>query len=245
MKKYNGETKGYLHSVETAGMVDGPGIRYVAFFAGCNLRCLYCHNPDTWNIRDGHEVTVETVLRDIKKYRSYLRFSGGGVTLTGGEPFMQPGFLTEFLKACKKAGFHTALDTSGFAPEKAAREALAHTDLLMLDLKSIDPFAYEKLTAVPLAPTLKTLEIAAEMKVPTWIRFVLVPGLTDKEKHLLAMREYLEKFPNVEKIEVLPFHKLGEYKWEKLGLNYQLKETQEPTKEALQKAKELLDMKKA
>ena len=242
MRKYKGETTGYLHSVETAGMVDGPGIRYVVFFAGCNLRCLYCHNPDTWNMRDGHEVTVEAVLRDIKKYRSYLRFSGGGVTITGGEPMMQPVFLVELLKAVKAAGFHTTLDTSGFASEKTAREVLLHTDLLMLDLKSIDPFSYEKLTAVPLVPTLKTLEIAKELQTPTWIRFVLVPGLTDKEKHLIQMREHLKQFPNIEKVEVLPFHKLGEYKWEKLGLNYQLKDTREPTKAELAHAKNLLGL---
>jgi len=221
-------------------MVDGPGIRYVLFFSGCNLRCKYCHNPDTWKLRGGHLTTVEETLRDIRKYRSYLRFSGGGVTITGGEPFVQPEFLVEMLKACKSEGFHTALDTSGYAPPDVARRALSYTDLLILDVKSINPVVYKDLTGVPLGPTLETLDLAQEMGVPVWARFVLVPGLTDDEADLRAMALHLRRFSNIEKIEVLPFHKLGEYKWAELGLRYELSDTPPPTKAQVDWARGIL-----
>ena len=231
---------GYIHSVETAGMVDGPGIRYVVFFAGCNLRCKYCHNPDTWRMKDGHHSTVDELLRDIKKYKSYLQFSGGGVTIGGGEPFVQADFLVELLTACKTACFHTALDTSGYTKPEKARAALEQTDLLLLDIKSINPRAYKDLTKVDLAPTLETLGIARELDVRTWVRYVLVPGLTDKEDDLRALAAYLQDYPNIERIEVLPFHKLGEFKWKELGLHYELTDTQPPTAAELAKAKQIL-----
>lgn len=234
---YDVDATGYLHSVETAGMVDGPGIRYVVFFSGCNLRCLYCHNPDTWELGSGYSTTVGEVIRDIKKYRSYLNFSGGGVTITGGEPFVQPVFLLELLKACKYEGFHTALDTSGFASSNAAEAILSHTDLLLFDLKEIEPAAYLELTGVPLEPSLRTLEHAREKNIPLWLRFVLVPGVTDKEEHLKKMAAYLKDFPNIERVEVLPFHKLGEYKWQALGLDYKLAHVPAATKEQVQWAK--------
>ncbi|MCL2588704.1 MAG: pyruvate formate-lyase-activating protein [Oscillospiraceae bacterium] len=232
--------KGYVHSVETAGMVDGPGIRYVVFFAGCNLRCKYCHNPDTWKMKNGYESTVDELLRDIKKYKSYLQFSGGGVTISGGEPFLQPDFLVELLRACQSAGIHTALDTSGNTKPETARAALEHTDLLLLDIKSINPATYKDLTKVELEPTLQTLQIARALNVRTWIRYVFVPGLTDKEEDLRALAAYLKDYPNVEKVEVLPFHKIGEYKWRELGMAYELTNTPEPTAEAIEKAKRIL-----
>jgi len=231
---------GYIHSVETAGMVDGPGIRYVVFFSGCNLRCKYCHNPDTWKMKAGHRATVEELLRDIKKYQSYLRFSGGGVTVTGGEPFVQADFLVELLTACKNEGLHTVLDTSGYAPPDAAKRALEQTDLLLLDIKSINPAVYKDVTGVQLAPTLETLRLARRMEVPTWVRFVLVPGLTDNEDDLRALAAFLRDYPNVEKVEVLPYHNLGEYKWAELGRVYELKDTPVPTKEELGLARGIL-----
>ncbi|MCL2563053.1 MAG: pyruvate formate-lyase-activating protein [Oscillospiraceae bacterium] len=233
--------RGYIHSVETAGMVDGPGIRYVVFFSGCNLRCKYCHNPDTWKMKDGHPTTVDDLLRDIKKYRSYLHFSGGGVTITGGEPFVQRDFLIALLKACKSEGFHTALDTSGYTTLDAARAALAYTDLLLLDIKSINPVVYKDLTSVHLEPTLEVLHLAREMGIPVWIRFVLVPGLTDDEQDLRDLAAFLQGFPNVEKVEVLPFHKLGEYKWTELGLTYELADVEPPTRERVEWAKGILE----
>ena len=237
---YDKHVQGYIHSVETGGMVDGPGIRYVVFFSGCNLRCQYCHNPDTWKLRDGHLTSVEDVMQDMRKYQSYLRFSGGGVTITGGDPFVQPRFLVELLKACKSVGLHTALDTAGYAPPQAAEEALRYTDLLLLDIKSINPAVYKDLTGVRLEPTLETLRLAQDMGVPTWIRFVLVPGFTDDEADLRDMAAFLAEFPHIERVEVLPFHKLGEYKWAELGLPYALSGAEPPTQAALDRVREIL-----
>ena len=237
---YEKNLKGYIHSVETAGMVDGPGIRYVVFFSGCNLRCKYCHNPDTWNLEKGQLFSVEDVIRDIKKYRSYLHFSGGGVTVTGGEPFVQSQFLTELLKACKSEGFHTVLDTAGHVSTDVAQQVLQHTDLLLLDLKSKNPEVYKDVTGVQIASTLKVLALSRDMDVPVWIRFVLVPGLTDNEVDMQEMADFLKLFPNIQQVEVLPFHKLGEYKWAELGLSYTLKGTEPPTKEQIDRAREIL-----
>jgi len=237
---YDREQTGYIHSVETGGMVDGPGIRYVVFFSGCALRCKYCHNPDTWRLRHGKLLSVEDLIKDIKKYRSYLRFSGGGVTVTGGEPFTQPAFLTALLKACRAEGFHTALDTSGYGSLAVAKEALQYTDLLLLDIKTINPVVYKRLTGVPLDQTLKVLQLSREMDVPVWIRFVLVPGLTDDPADLQAMAEYLRDFPNIERIEVMPFHKMGEHKWAELGIPYTLADVEAPSRAELDRAREIL-----
>lgn len=237
---YNGAVQGYVHSVETGGMVDGPGIRYVLFFSGCNLRCKYCHNPDTWKLRDGKLTCVADVIHDIRKYQSYLHFSGGGVTITGGEPLMQSQFLIELLKACKNEKLHTALDTAGYVSPEIAAQVLQHTDLLLLDLKAFNPTVYKELTGVELAPTLELLRLSQDMGVPIWIRFVLVPGLTDNEDDLRAMADFLHQFPHIEKIEVLPFHKLGEFKWAELGLPYTLADVEPPSEAALAQARELL-----
>jgi len=237
---YDREQEGYVHSVETGGMVDGPGIRYVVFLSGCTLRCRYCHNPDTWKLRDGKLLSVEDVVKDIKKYRSYLRFSGGGVTITGGEPFVQPAFLVALLKACKAEGFHTALDTSGYGALAMAKLAFQYTDLLLLDIKTINPAAYKKLTGVPLDKTLKMLQLSREMDVPVWIRFVLVPGLTDDPADLQALADYLRDFPNIERIEVMPFHKLGEHKWAELGIPYTLADVEAPSRAELDRAREIV-----
>ena len=242
MTPYNSKQQGYVHSVETGGMVDGPGVRYVVFFSGCSLRCKYCHNPDTWKLQNGHLVTVGDIIRDIRKYQSYLKFSGGGVTITGGEPFTQPEFLIEMLAACKHYGLHTALDTSGFAPRKAAEEALHHTDLLMLDIKSFNPAVYKELTGVPLDKTLEVLRLAEYLEIPIWVRFVLVPGYTDNMIDIRKMADFLESFVNVVKIEVLPFHKLGEHKWENLGIPYELADVQPPSQKVLEQARAILEV---
>jgi len=242
MLPYNSKQQGYVHSVETGGMVDGPGIRYVVFFAGCGLRCKYCHNPDTWKLHSGQLVTVGDVIRDIRKYQSYLQFSGGGVTITGGEPFTQPEFLIEVLAACKYYGLHTVLDTSGFAPRQAAEAALHHTDLLMLDIKSFNPTTYKELTGVPLDRTLEMLRLAEYLEVPTWVRFVLVPGYTDNMSDIRKMADFLEPFVNVVKVEVLPFHKLGEHKWESMGIPYELADVQPPSQKLLEQARAILEV---
>ena len=241
MALYNSNRQGYIHAVETGGMVDGPGIRYVVFLAGCSLTCKYCHNPDTWKRNDGRLMTVGELIRDIKKYKSYLKFSGGGVTVTGGEPFVQPEFLTELLYACKENNMHTVLDTSGNTSGHIAENALKHTDLLLLDIKSGNPEVYKKVTGGQIERVLEVLRISDKLNTPTWVRYVLVPGYTDNFDDIRNLADYLQKFSNIEKIEVLPFHKLGEHKWEKMDIPYELTDVEPPGKDVLAKAKAILE----
>ncbi|MFB2923165.1 pyruvate formate-lyase-activating protein [Aerosakkonema funiforme] len=227
---------GQIHSVESCGTVDGPGIRFVIFTKGCPLRCLYCHNPDCRPMTDGKQVTVDELIAEIEKYKSYMRFSGGGVTVSGGEPLMQPHFVAEIFKRCQKLGIHTALDTSGYADlEHAAKPVLEYADLVLLDIKSFEPETYFKVTSVPIEPTLKLAKYLSEINKPTWIRFVLVPHLTDDPANVEGLASFISTLGNIEKVEVLPFHKMGEYKWEQLGYDYQLKDTQPPTAELVQR----------
>ncbi|MCL2204650.1 MAG: pyruvate formate-lyase-activating protein [Defluviitaleaceae bacterium] len=231
---------GYVHSIYTGGMVDGPGIRTVVFFAGCSLRCAYCHNPDTWQRARGERKTVDEVLTEVLKYTSYYKFSGGGLTASGGEPTDQPEFLGELLKACRENGVHTALDTSGCATEALAAHLLPYVDLLLLDFKAYDPDLYFQLTHAPASRPRATLRIAQALHIPTWINYVLVPGLTDNEKDLTEMAAFLKQHENIQKIQVLPFHKHGEHKWAELSIPYKLTHTQPPTKEQLAKVQEIL-----
>ncbi|MCL2400447.1 MAG: pyruvate formate-lyase-activating protein [Defluviitaleaceae bacterium] len=240
MISYNKDREGYIHSIDTGGMVDGPGIRYVIFLSGCHLRCKYCHNPDTWKLKDGKPVTVEEAIKDVKKYSSYLKFSGGGVTITGGDPFVQSEFLIDLLAACKSYGIHTTVDTSGYAKREVAERALQYTDLLLLDIKSFNPDTFKNLTGVPINRTLEVLELSRDLKVPVWMRFVLVPGYTDNMDDIKKMADHLKLFDNVKKIDVLPFHKLGEYKWANLGIPYELADVQPPSKEVLEQARSIL-----
>ena len=241
MLDYDIHKKGYVHSVETGGMVDGPGIRYVVFLAGCTLRCKYCHNPDTWKISDDQSVLLGDVIRDIKKYSSYLKFSGGGVTITGGEPLGQPDFLIELLKACKANALHTVLDTSGHGAPGVAERALKYTDLLLLDIKTINPAVYKNLTGGSLERTLEVLKLSEIHKVPVWVRFVLVPGYTDDFDDIQKLSDFLKSYKNIEKIEVLPFHKMGEYKWANMDIPYELADVEPPSMEALERAKSILE----
>lgn len=226
---------GKIHSIETCGTVDGPGIRFVIFTQGCPLRCLYCHNPDCRSFTGGKQVTVDELIEDIQKYKSYMRFSGGGVTVSGGEPLMQPEFVAEIFKNCQKLGIHTALDTSGYVDLEAVKSVLKYTDLVLLDLKSFNPETYIKVTHVSLEPTLKFAQYLSEIKKPTWIRFVLVPDLSDDHANVEGLANFISNLANIERVEVLPFHKMGEYKWEQLGFDYQLKDTQPPTPELVQR----------
>lgn len=227
---------GRIHSLESCGTVDGPGIRFVIFTQGCPLRCLYCHNPDCRHIEEGKEVTVDELIAEVQKYRSYMRFSGGGVTVTGGEPLMQPEFVREIFRHCKELGIHTALDTSGYVNLNVAKPVLDYVDLVLLDIKSFDPKIYVKVTNVSLEPTLKFAKYLSEIKKPTWIRFVLVPNLTDPIHNIEELAKFVSSLDNVEKVEVLPFHQMGAYKWEQLGYDYQLKDTQPPTPELVNQA---------
>ncbi|GKX28722.1 pyruvate formate-lyase-activating enzyme [Vallitalea longa] len=231
---------GRIHSIETCGTVDGPGIRFVIFMQGCPLRCKYCHNPDTWKLGDGQEKTVDELISEIKKYKSYMKFSGGGVTVTGGEPLLQGKFIKELFKRCKEEGIHTAVDTSGYLFNDTTKEVLDYTDLVLLDIKCYDSKRYKHITGVELEPTLKFMDYLGKLNKPVWIRYVLVPGLSDNEDYVKNLSIYLSKFSNIEKIEILPFHKMGEFKWKELGYDYELSDTKEPTKEDVIKAMSII-----
>ena len=237
---YDLDLKGRVHSFFAGGMVDGPGIRSVVFLAGCNLRCKYCHNPDTWKVTGGNEMTVGEVLEEVQKYKSYYMFSGGGVTVSGGEPMLQTRFLTDVLAACRAHNIHTALDTSGYSTRENAQTILAHTDLLLLDIKTINPDVYHELTKVPLDKTIGVLDAAKEMNIPTWIRFVLVPDITDNKEDIKALAQFLKSYDNITNIEVLPFHKDGEYKWQDMKIPYELSKTRQPTQAEVQEVREIL-----
>jgi len=220
---------GRIHSLESGGMVDGPGIRFVVFTQGCPLRCLYCHNPDAQGLCDGREMSVDALMTEISKYRSYMKFTGGGVTITGGEPLMQRNFVSEVFRRCKELGIHTTLDTSGFSSQSVAATVLEHVDLVMLCIKAFDADSHIRLTGVPREPSLRFAEYLHSLNKPTWIRFVLVPGITDSVENVEGLAKFLAPMTNIEKVEILPFHKMGEFKWERLGLSYELKDTPSPS----------------
>ncbi|MFF3582974.1 pyruvate formate-lyase-activating protein [Streptomyces mirabilis] len=219
---------GRIHSWDLSTGVDGPGTRFVLFVSGCPLRCLYCANPDTWHMRDGKEATVEAVMAEIEKYRAFVTTAGGGVTVTGGEPLLQPVFTAEILRRCKEAGLHTALDTSGFLGARATDELLADTDLVLLDIKSFDIRTYRQLTGGELAPTLNFATRLDRLGVPTWIRYVLVPGWTDAPEVVAGLARFVAGLGNVDRVDVLPFHKLGASKYEALGIPFPLRDTPVP-----------------
>lgn len=230
---------GRVHSIETAGSVDGPGLRFVLFVSGCPLRCQYCHNPDTWDSQTGWPLPAETVVAEIAKYAHFLHLAHGGITISGGEPLGQPEFVTAVLEGAKALGLHTALDTSGFLEANADDRLLAATDLVLLDIKAFDADTYRRLTHQNLAPTLRFAERLARMGKPVWLRYVLVPGLNDDPSDIIALADYAAGLGNVRRVEVLPFHKMGEYKWESLGMHSPLADTAEPTAIAAEEARAL------
>lgn len=232
---------GRIHSVETCGTVDGPGIRFVVFMQGCTLRCQYCHNPDTWNMMAGTKYSPEQLLDEIVKYKSYMKFSGGGVTFTGGEPLLQADFILKVAKLCQEQGIHVAIDTSGNIWNQTVKEILNYTDLVLLDIKNYDPKVYKFLTGASLTPTLNLLDYLRDKQLNTWVRYVLVPDLTDNLDSIRQLSQQLAHYPNVSKIELLGFHKMGEYKWKDLGLDYKLASTAEPSRELLLKVKEIFE----
>lgn len=233
--------KGRIHSIETFGTVDGPGIRFVVFTQGCPLRCLYCHNRDTWDAKGGKEVSVDEILEDLKKYLEFIKFSGGGITVTGGEPTLQPDFVTELFARCKEMGVHTALDTSGFVDIPRVETLLKYTDLVLLDIKHALEEKHKIITGVDNKKTQKFARHLSEMGIPVWIRYVLVPGYTDGEEDLQAAAEFIGQLSNIERIDVLPYHSMGEYKWEELGEKYALHGVESPNKEAIARAKTILE----
>ncbi len=226
---------GSVHSWELVTAVDGPGTRLTYFLSGCALRCLYCQNPDTWRLPDGRPTPLREVTARIDHYAPVLKAMHGGVTLSGGEPLVQPAFVAGIFRHCRSIGVHTALDTSGFLGARADDALLDDTDLVLLDVKSGLPETYLKVTGRELAPTLAFGRRLAERGNVMWVRFVLVPGLTDAVDNVAAVADYVQSLQSlgaggaVERVEILPFHQMGESKWEALGLPYALADTEPPT----------------
>lgn len=229
--------KGYINSFESFGTKDGPGIRFVVFLQGCPLRCQYCHNVDTWDLRGKNYIqTPEDVLKELYKVKGFLT---GGITVSGGEPLLQPGFLVELFKLCREQGIHTALDTSGYIFDDNAKKVLEYTDLVLLDIKHIDKDVYKELTSVDLEPTLNFIKYLQKIGKPVWIRYVLVPGLTDDNRDLEKWARFVAQFDIVKRVDILPFHQMAFYKWEKTNREYKLKDTPTPTKEEIKKAEDI------
>ncbi|MBC7766292.1 MAG: pyruvate formate lyase-activating protein [Hyphomonadaceae bacterium] len=232
---------GRIHSVESFGTVDGPGIRFVIFMQGCPLRCLYCHNRDTHNPNFGMKVTVDELMSDILEYKIPMRFSDGGVTVSGGEPTLQPEFVTELFKRCRSEQMHTALDTSGFCEVEKVQELLNYTDLVILDLKHADEIKHKQLTGVSGLLNRKFAAFLCARKIPVWLRYVLVPGYTDSDEDLHAAALYIKQFDNIQRVEVLPYHALGAYKWSEFGEQYPLEGVLPPNTEQIEHAKRILN----
>ena len=232
---------GYIHQVETMGLVDGPGIRVVVFMQGCPLRCLFCHNPETWDKESNIKMTSKEIVDEIRKYRPYIEM-GGGVTFSGGEPLLQSSFLLEMLKMCKNAGIHTCIDTSGTGYSKEyLDEILKYTDLVILDIKAINEIDYKKMTGKDMSNFNYFVDRLLKCNNKIWLRQVIVPNINDNETYILNLKKYIKKFKNVEKIELLPYHSMGIEKYKKLNLKYRLLETPDMDKENCKKLEELLN----
>lgn len=238
-------TPGFVHSTETFGLVDGPGVRFIVFLQGCPMRCRYCHNPDTWAVHTGMSIDSDELLTKALRYRTYWKESGG-LTVSGGEPMMQMDFVCSLLGAAKAEGVHTAIDTSGilFTRTEPAfskiREMLAATDLVLLDLKHIDDDAHRDLTAHSNHAVLDFARYLSEIGKPVWIRHVLVPGVNDDDASLMRLDAFIKTLTNVQRVEVLPYHTLGVAKWAKLGMDYTLDGVKSPDAESVARANELL-----
>lgn len=242
--------KGIIHSIESFGSVDGPGVRFVSFMQGCNMRCKYCHNPETWS-KDGESYTPQELFEKAWKYRTYWGkdLKNGGVTVSGGEPLLQIEFVTEFFKLLKEHNVHTAIDTSGqpFSTDKEFLkkfdELLKYTDLVLLDLKEFDSEKHKNLTGFDNSNIIQMAQYLSDKNIPMWIRHVLVPTVTDNEESLGRLRDFIQSLKTVEKVEILPYHTLGLFKWEKLGIKYKLEDVPTPTAEDIKRTKEILGIK--
>ena len=240
------EVKGYIHSTESFGSVDGPGVRFIIFVSGCPMRCQFCHNPDTWKMQDGELKTTDELLKTALRYKSYWK-DKGGITVSGGEPLMQMDFLIDLFKKAKEQGVHTNIDTSGavFTKEEPffgkLQELLKYTDMLMLDIKHIDDEQHKILTGQTNKNILDMARYLSDTGKPVWIRHVLVPERSDKDEYLHRLHDFIETLDNVEKVEVLPYHTLGVYKWKELGIPYQLEGIDPPSKERVENANRILE----
>lgn len=222
---------GFLHSFTTGSTVDGPGVRVVAWTTGCMFHCLYCHNPDTWSMKNGMPVTVERATEELRKYRPGLRLMSGGFTISGGEPLLQRRFVLKLFKAAQAMGIHTALDTNGYIGNELTDEELEAINLVLLDIKTWDPDRHRRLTGMDVAPTLAFAERLAARKRPVWLRYVLVPGLTDDTEDIAKIAEFTAGLGNFERVDVLPFHQMGRYKWKELRMDYKLENVEPPSQE--------------
>ncbi|UNK20354.1 pyruvate formate-lyase-activating protein [Paenibacillus sp. N3/727] len=234
--------KGHVHSIETFGTVDGPGIRFVLFMQGCLLKCQYCHNPDTWGLNEGKEMSVDEVLSEIEPYLQYYRSSGGGLTVSGGEPTLQFPFVTQVFKEAKRRwNLHTTLDSNGYNEPEKIRELLENTDLVLLDLKHINDEKHIELTGKSNERTLKMARWLSDNGRKMWIRHVYVPGIHEQEEDLLELGRFIGTLNGVEKFEILPYHQMGVYKWEALGKAYPLEGVPSPTDEEVARAYRLIE----
>ena len=227
---------GFLHSFTTGSTVDGPGVRLVAWTAGCMWRCLYCHNPDTWRMTNGIPVTLARATEELAKYRRGLKVMTGGFTLSGGEALMQDRFAAKLFAAARGMGIHTALDTNGYYGTRLSDAELDTIDLVLLDVKGWDPERHRRLTGMDIGPTLDFARRLAARGKPIWLRFVLVPGLTDDPEDVAGVAGFAGGLGNVERVDVLPFHQMGRFKWKELGLEYQLENVETPSAEAVERA---------
>lgn len=245
MSTITAPVKGYVHSTESFGSVDGPGIRFITFMQGCRLRCEFCHNPDTWNTKGGTPYTPQELFNEAISYRDFWG-SKGGVTVSGGEPLLQIDFIIEYFKLCQAAGIHTTIDTCG-APFTLKdpffsrfEELLKYTDLFLFDVKHIDSEGHRKLTGVPNENIIDLARYLSDIKQPVWIRHVLVPERTDYDEYLIRLSDFVASLDNVLKFEILPYHKLGVYKYEAMGIKYRLEGIEPPTIERVENARRIL-----
>jgi pyruvate formate lyase activating enzyme len=220
---------GYAHSYETSSRYDGPGVRVVLFVSGCLLRCTYCHNPDTWHLKDGTYVSTQQILDRLSGFVSALRELGGGLTISGGEPLVQLAFTKRILAGAKEMGLHTAIETSGFLGDRVDESYLSQLDLVLLDIKSSKQDTYRWVTGRDLTPTLRFAERLASLGKPTWVRFTLVPGFTDDPENVEGIAKFVAPMKNVEWVEIQPFHQLGAFKWKAMNLDYKNSNTPTPT----------------
>ena len=231
-----------VHSFESLGTVDGPGIRFVIFLQGCHLKCKYCHNRDTWDINGGEYKSLEEIVEKVKRYKPYFESSHGGVTVTGGEPLLQVKFLIELFKRLKKEGIHTCIDTSGIANlTEEIKEVLKLTDLVLLDIKHIDSEKCKELTGHSNKRELAFATYLSENNIPIWIRQVIIPGITDEEKDIISLKEFVKTLKTVQKVEFLPYHTAGKYKWTELGKKYELENIKSATQEDIEKVKKIYE----
>lgn len=224
---------GFIHSFTTGSAVDGPGVRIVGWLSGCQFRCVFCHNPDTWKVTNGTPVRLARAVEVVSQYKTSLRTMKGGLTISGGEPLLQYRFLSKLFRAIHTLGIHTTLETNGYFGERLSDDDLASIDLVMLGLKAIEPVLHKRLTGMDVKPIHEFARRLAARRHPVWIRFVVVPGWTDKMEEVDRMVEFAASLGNVERVDVLPFHQMGRYKWEKLGMEYQMRDAQPPSRETV------------